>query len=191
MTPHSLHTAKHNTVNSCPQNYKFTGYERDSETGLDYAFARYYNSRLARFTSPDPLSGSLRDPQTTNRYAYVRNNPTNLGDPTGMIITLQQSESWFGLGGGGGSDGGIFNGGFFGGGLSADYPGTLSGASSGIPEQSLGIFNDLRALEAETTGLYYAAQTNSVNSFVMLSGPSYKPGFYTLGVAIGIYVRLR
>jgi hypothetical protein len=31
------------------QNYKFTGYERDGETGLDYALARYYNDSLGRF----------------------------------------------------------------------------------------------------------------------------------------------
>jgi RHS repeat-associated protein len=31
---------------NCNTSYKFTGYERDPETGLDYAFARYYNSRL-------------------------------------------------------------------------------------------------------------------------------------------------
>ncbi len=63
---------------SCQQNYKFAGYERDSETGLDYAFARYYNSRLGRFTSPDPLAGGIGNPQSLNRYAYVLNNPVNL-----------------------------------------------------------------------------------------------------------------
>jgi RHS repeat-associated protein len=71
---------------TCGTNYKFTGYERDAETGLDYAFARYYNSRLGRFMSGDPLGSSadISDPQTLNRYAYVRNNPVNLVDPTGL-----------------------------------------------------------------------------------------------------------
>jgi RHS repeat-associated protein len=70
--------------------YRFTGYERDFETaygnsaGNDYAFARYYNSRLGRFMSGDPLNGHITDPQTLNHYAYVRNNPINLLDPTGM-----------------------------------------------------------------------------------------------------------
>ena len=76
---------EHNTLNTCPQNYKFTGYERDSETGLDYAFARYYNSRLGRFMSADPLAGNMGDPQSLNRYAYVENNPTNYLDPFGML----------------------------------------------------------------------------------------------------------
>jgi RHS repeat-associated protein len=77
---------EHNTVNTCPQNYKFTGYERDSETGLDYAFARHYNSRLGRFMSTDPMGGDASDPQSLNRYAYVANNPTVFTDPSGLKI---------------------------------------------------------------------------------------------------------
>jgi RHS repeat-associated protein len=64
--------------------YKFTGYERDSESGLDYASARHYSSSLGRFLSPDPVSGSPGNPQTWNRYAYVYNNPLNATDPSGM-----------------------------------------------------------------------------------------------------------
>lgn len=78
-------------ANSCSQNYKFTGYERDSESGLDYAEARYYNQRIGRFMSVDPMAGDIRDPQTLNRYAYVRNNPVNLTDPSGLWSTA----SWF------------------------------------------------------------------------------------------------
>ena len=65
---------------------KFTGYERDNETGLDFAQARYNSSTLGRFTSPDPFSGSMSpgDPQSFNRYAYVGNNPLTHTDPTGL-----------------------------------------------------------------------------------------------------------
>lgn len=65
---------------------KFTGQERDSETGLDYFHARNYASNHGRFTSADPLlaSGMPANPQTWNRYAYVMNSPLNLTDPTGM-----------------------------------------------------------------------------------------------------------
>jgi RHS repeat-associated protein len=66
---------------------QFTGYERDDETGLDYAQARYYSNIAGRFTSPDPLlgSGDLADPQSWNRYSYVGNRPLNVTDPSGLI----------------------------------------------------------------------------------------------------------
>jgi RHS repeat-associated protein len=54
---------------------KYTGYEQDVETGLDFAQARYHSSPQGRFTSIDPLSSSakLTDPQSLNRYSYVGN----------------------------------------------------------------------------------------------------------------------
>ena len=66
---------------------KFTSYERDIETDLDFAEARYYNNNHGRFTAVDPLmaSGDPANPQTFNRYIYVRNNPLILTDPTGLI----------------------------------------------------------------------------------------------------------
>jgi RHS repeat-associated protein len=66
--------------------HKFTGKERDSESGLDNFGARYNSSQMGRFMSPDPLLNSGRpwDPQTWNRYAYARNNPLNIVDPTGL-----------------------------------------------------------------------------------------------------------
>ena len=66
---------------------KFTGYERDEETGLDFAEARYYYNNHGRFTAVDPLlaSGKSSDPQTFNRYVYVMNSPLRLIDPSGMI----------------------------------------------------------------------------------------------------------
>ena len=66
--------------------HKFTGYERDAESGNDYAMARYHISRLGRFNGPDPIAGSPADPQSLNRYAYVRNDPTNLIDPLGLAF---------------------------------------------------------------------------------------------------------
>src|SRR5882724_2192761 len=64
--------------------FKFTTYERDSESGNDYAVARSYINRYARFSSTDPLSGSIADPQSLNRYAYSRNDAINVIDPLGL-----------------------------------------------------------------------------------------------------------
>ncbi len=65
---------------------KFTGYQNDAETGLDFAEARMYENRHGRFTAVDPLlaSGKSADPQTFNRYVYVMNNPLVLTDPSGL-----------------------------------------------------------------------------------------------------------
>jgi RHS repeat-associated protein len=69
---------------------KFTGKERDAETGLDYFGARYFSAAQGRFTGPDwsdkpeavPYA-DLADPQSFNLYAYVRNNPLNKRDLDG------------------------------------------------------------------------------------------------------------
>jgi RHS repeat-associated protein len=79
---------------------KFTGKERDAETGLDFFGARYMSSAQGRFTSPDPLPwlswqtggdearqkflALISNPQNLNMYSYVGNNPLNHTDPTGM-----------------------------------------------------------------------------------------------------------
>jgi RHS repeat-associated protein len=74
---------------------KFTTYERDSESGNDYAMARYHVNRLARFSSPDPISGDISDPQSLNRYAYSRNDPINLFDPLGMYCEYRSDDDTF------------------------------------------------------------------------------------------------
>jgi RHS repeat-associated protein len=68
----------------------YTGKERDTESGNDYFLARYYNSALGRFTTPDwsaktdPVPYAVfTDPQSLNLYAYVRNNPITRVDPDG------------------------------------------------------------------------------------------------------------
>jgi RHS repeat-associated protein len=69
--------------------YKFTGKERDGESGLDYFGARYYGSNMGRFQRPDPViitPERLANPQELNLYAYVANNPLRFIDPTGEIL---------------------------------------------------------------------------------------------------------
>jgi RHS repeat-associated protein len=63
---------------------RFTGKERDPETGLDYFGARYYRANVGRFTTVDPVGGRLADSQTLNKYAYARNNPLRFVDPAGL-----------------------------------------------------------------------------------------------------------
>ncbi len=67
----------------------YTGYEKDDESKLEFAQARYYNSVQGRFTTVDPLtaSASVRDPQTFNRYSYVLNSPYKFTDPLGLKIS--------------------------------------------------------------------------------------------------------
>ena len=65
----------------------YTGYQKDNESGLEYAQARYYNASHGRFTSVDPLPGSatIKDPQSFNRYSYVLNSPYKFTDPLGLL----------------------------------------------------------------------------------------------------------
>jgi RHS repeat-associated protein len=74
------------STGSDPNHYKFTGKERDSESGLDNFGARYNASTTGRFMTPDPKMPSVRhllNPEKWNKYAYVLNNPLALVDPDG------------------------------------------------------------------------------------------------------------
>lgn len=73
---------------------KFTGHERDDldpygQAGdLDYMHARYYSPWWGRFLSPDPIRGRRSDPQSWNRYSYVRNRPVILAERSGRWPAL-------------------------------------------------------------------------------------------------------
>jgi RHS repeat-associated protein len=83
---------------------RYTGKERDAESGLDYFGARYYASTMGRWMSPDwadkpeavPYS-SLGNPQSLNLYGYVLNNPLSNADADGhdCCEALQQFASGF------------------------------------------------------------------------------------------------
>jgi len=78
----------YNAADSTKQ--KFTQKERDSESGLDYFGARYYSSTQGRFTGADDVTkdSHVGDPQSWNKYAYVRNNPLRLVDDGGEKATV-------------------------------------------------------------------------------------------------------
>ena len=64
--------------------YAYTARERDAENGLYFYRARYYDPRIGRFISEDPigLRGGI------NTYAYTFNSPLNLTDPLGLEVLV-------------------------------------------------------------------------------------------------------
>ncbi|BBB32713.1 hypothetical protein TTHT_1183 [Thermotomaculum hydrothermale] len=71
----------------------YTGHEKDYETDLTYMLARYYSSETGRFLSPDPgYDYDQLDPMSWNLYAYVRGNPINHFDPTGLELSTEEKK---------------------------------------------------------------------------------------------------
>jgi RHS repeat-associated protein len=64
--------------------WNFTSYERDSESGRDYAIMRSYSSTVGRFTAADRLAGNVYFPQSMNRYTYTMSDPVDFIDPLGL-----------------------------------------------------------------------------------------------------------
>jgi RHS repeat-associated protein len=62
---------------------QFQGHKDDSESGLHYNLARYYDPKISRWAAADSVTTPVYDPQSLNKYAYVRNDPVNLVDPDG------------------------------------------------------------------------------------------------------------
>jgi RHS repeat-associated protein len=103
----------------------YTGHKFDTDLGLSYMQARYYDPVIGRFYGNDPVGYTAKNPvMSFNRYLYVNNNPYKYTDPDGEFIN-------FGLGGFGAVVGGIS------GGVAAflssdgDLEKTLKGAGSG------------------------------------------------------------
>ncbi len=72
--------AGRNVVETGLKRYRYTGKEKDEESGLYYHGARYYVCWLGRWTAADPAG--LAD--GVNLYAYCKGNPVSLVDPNGM-----------------------------------------------------------------------------------------------------------
>jgi RHS repeat-associated protein len=146
----------------------------DYQSGLQYYGARYYSITSSHWTSPDPVTGHAYDPQSLNKYTYVRNDPVNNIDPDGKqwrgIVDngyLRYWErdfqwgdiewTWFddGSGGGSGAGGGDARGG-------GEDNGS-SGASKARMafDKCLGQFGDALAKQEMTAEKYFAAAASA------------------------------
>ncbi len=77
-----------------PVLFGFVGREYLPALGLYYFRARFYDPRLGRFLSPDPIGPAVDDPATLDRYAYARNAPTRYGDPLGLVADEVMQWAW-------------------------------------------------------------------------------------------------
>ncbi|MBB3841983.1 RHS repeat-associated protein [Runella defluvii] len=77
----TAYQARNAVIKAAAKRYRYTGMERDEETGLEYHSARYYMAWLGRWISGDPLE--LKD--GINVFVYVKSNPLNLYDPSGTL----------------------------------------------------------------------------------------------------------
>jgi RHS repeat-associated protein len=73
---------------SVVSDYKYTDQEQDSETGLYFYGARYYDPVIGRFISADTVVQNFSDPQALDRYAYARNSPLSYVDPNGHFAFM-------------------------------------------------------------------------------------------------------
>lgn len=80
-------------------NLGYTGHVLDTNTGLTYMQARYYDGLLGRFMGIDPVGFNERNPMSFNRYSYGNNNPYKYTDPDGRIAFLAPLLWGIGVGG--------------------------------------------------------------------------------------------
>ncbi len=130
--------------------FKFTTYERDAESGNDYALARYSVNRLGRFSSPDPVAGSNGNPQLLDRYSYVTNDPTNLADPSGLCPSPAAAPIFF-----------------------ANHTACTSAAPS-VAMQTLLVFGYSASVGSDSEGLFWSWGFGLLGAFTT-NGP-YDPG---------------
>jgi RHS repeat-associated protein len=68
-----------------PNPYLYRGERYETDLGLYYLRARWYNPATGRFMTHDPYQGSVYDPTSLHRYNYARANPANFIDPSGRL----------------------------------------------------------------------------------------------------------
>ena len=75
-------------VEESPKRYRYTGMERDEETGFSYHGARYLALWLMRWINADPMGIS----DGVCIFAYAKNNPVNFSDENGMQSSFNSGE---------------------------------------------------------------------------------------------------
>jgi RHS repeat-associated protein len=80
------------STGTTPNNYRYRGEQYDSDLGLYYLRARYYNPATGRFMSRDPEDGTVFDPKRLHKYLYVGGDPINWLDPRGLADIGEYSE---------------------------------------------------------------------------------------------------
>jgi RHS repeat-associated protein len=81
-----------NSTNNLLTRYQFTGREVDADLGVQYNRARFYDAKLGRFISEDPIG--FRG-GTANLFEYVNGNPIMGTDPTGEIPLWDNYWHWY------------------------------------------------------------------------------------------------
>ncbi len=149
--------------------YKYTGQERDARTGMDYMHARFYGSSIGRFLRPDPINGNPANPQSWNLYSYVRNNPVNATDPTGLFAmssaTLAYVMNMMGGTSGGGS------------GTGSSIPGSSDFIGPTMPDVNVHVYTDQAMDMTELDSTILNFQTNIANGVT--------DAFNNVGISIG------
>jgi RHS repeat-associated protein len=119
--------------------YKFNTQELDSESGLHYYKARYYDPHIGRFISPDTIIPNPLRSQSFNRYSYTEGSPIEFRDISGhspasaffkSIGKFFKNKVWPVIRGLAYGIGGAVMGGLFGGGIGA-IPGFINGFEGG------------------------------------------------------------
>ena len=87
----TAYQARNAAVKVAAKRYRYTGRERDEETGLEYHLARYYLPWLGRWLSPDPIGTG----DGLNVYRYAKNNPGSFNDTNGNESDEQKASRMF------------------------------------------------------------------------------------------------
>ncbi len=165
-------------TSSVNNQYQFTGYEYDSDTGYNYAVNRMEAGRWGRFNSSDRFNGSedLTHPQSLSRYSYVLNNATNFIDPLGLVTNACPAGQHRDAKGHCVLDSGL-GGGVVGGGGGISNPGGGPGGGGGIvkPKTSQGKKGTICEDAKDVGGSLLAAGTlvNSAGLFFVEAPPAF------------------